>query len=86
MRRSQNRHQVDRETVAAGGHLPYQVRATDTSGTITLRRDTPVAALKKAGELIGDGSWDVQIVAPDGHVYETDGFDALRADATVETH
>ncbi len=68
-----------------GGNLPYQVRATDTSGTITLRRDTPAAALKKAGELIGDGSWDVQIVTPDGQVYETDGFDALRVDAEAQS-
>jgi hypothetical protein len=75
-----------RRRVETGGNLPYQVRATDTSGTITLRRDTPAAALKKAGELIGDGSWDVQIVTPDGHVYETDGFDALRVDAEVQTH
>ena len=65
--------------------MPYQVRGTDTSGTITLRRDTPAAALKKANELIGDGSWDVQIVTPDGLVYETDGFDALRVDTEVQT-
>ena len=65
--------------------MPYQVRGTATSGTITLRRDTPAAALKKANELIGDGSWDVQIVTPDGLVYETDGFDALRIDAEVQT-
>ncbi|CAN5375888.1 hypothetical protein BH11PSE4_BH11PSE4_31750 [soil metagenome] len=65
--------------------MPYQVRGTDTSGTITLRRDTPAAALKKAGELIGDGSWDVQIVTPDGDVYDTEKFDALRADAEVQS-
>jgi hypothetical protein len=46
-----------------------------------LRRDTAAAALKKATELTNDGCWDVQIGAPDGHVYESSAFAELRADA-----
>lgn len=65
--------------------MPYQVRGTDTSGTVTLRRDSMEAALKKANELIQDGSWDVEILAPDGHVYEAAAFDALHAEMSVKS-
>jgi len=68
-----------------GGLLPYFVKATDTSGTVTLRRDSAAAALKKAAELTNDGCWDVQIGAPDGHVYESTAFAELRADAEAHS-
>jgi hypothetical protein len=65
--------------------LPYQVKGTDTSGTVTLRRDSAEAALKKANELIQDGSWDVEILAPDGHVYEASAFAAMQAEMSVKS-
>jgi hypothetical protein len=43
------------------------------------------AALKKANELIQDGSWDVEILAPDGHTYEAAAFDALHAEMSVKS-
>ncbi|MDB5625674.1 MAG: hypothetical protein JWR73_1476, partial [Tardiphaga sp.] len=49
--------------------MPYLVQGTDTSGNVSLRRENAAAAAKKASELIADGCWDVQITAPDGHVY-----------------
>lgn len=65
--------------------MPYFVKATDTSGTVTLRRDTVAAALKKATELTNDGSWDVQIGTPDGRVYESDAFGELRTEAEAHS-
>ena len=53
----------------------YLVSATDTSGRIDLRRETPTAALKKARELIEDGCWDVKIYCPDGRIFASDEFD-----------
>lgn len=66
--------------------MPYYVKGTDTSGTITLRRDTAAAALKKATELTADGCWDVQIDTPEGRTYETSAFDAFRADHAVPSN
>ena len=60
--------------------MPYLIKGTDTSGTVTLRRDTVAAALKKAAELTDDGSWDIEIEMPDGRVVSADAFDALRAE------
>jgi hypothetical protein len=34
--------------------------------------------LKKAGELISDGCWNVEIVTPDGATYHPGEFDQLR--------
>jgi hypothetical protein len=65
--------------------LPYFVKGTDTSGTVTLRRDTAAAALKKATELTNDGCWDVQIGTPDGRVYESSEFGELRTDAEAHS-
>lgn len=56
-------------------HLPYRVKGTDTSGTLSLQRETAEGAQKKAAELTADGCWDVQIEAPDGHVYDASAFD-----------
>jgi hypothetical protein len=76
MRCSQNRHQVGRMRGRSEEvHLPYRVKGTDTSGTLSLRRDTAEGAQKKAAELTADGCWDVQIEAPDGHVYDASVFD-----------
>ena len=61
--------------------MSFFIQGTDTSGSISLRRDTTAAAVKKAGELIEDGCWDVQITTPDGRVYASTEFDRLLIDA-----
>lgn len=52
---------------------------TDTAGSITVRRDTAVAALKKAAELDRDSCWDITITGPDGRRYTMREFDQLPA-------
>jgi hypothetical protein len=61
--------------------MTFFIQGTDTSGSISLRRDSTAAAVKKAAELIADGCWDVQITTPDGRVYASTEFDQLRIDA-----
>ncbi|MDB5514367.1 MAG: hypothetical protein JWQ17_1125 [Tardiphaga sp.] len=61
--------------------MPFAIQGTDTSGSISLRRDTTAAAVKKAAELIADGCWDVQITTPDGRVYPSTEFDQLQSTA-----
>jgi hypothetical protein len=61
--------------------MPFAIQGTDTSGSISLRRETTAAAVKKAMELMADGCWDVQITTPDGRVYASGEFDQLQADA-----
>ena len=58
--------------------MVFLIHALDTSGTVTLRRESVMAAMKKADELILDGCWDVEIVTPDGATYHSDEFDQLR--------
>ena len=58
--------------------MKFFITARDTSGSITLYRDTVPAALKKAGELVLDGFFDVEIVIPDGALYHPGEFDQLR--------
>jgi hypothetical protein len=65
----------------SGDAMSFVIQGTDTSGSISLRRDTTAAAVKKAAELISDGCWDVQITTPDGRVYASPEFDQLRIDA-----
>jgi hypothetical protein len=65
--------------------MQYRVNAVDTSGTLVLHRDTAVAAIKKAEELIADGSWDVEIVAPDGVGYGATEFDQLKSQSGALT-
>ena len=47
----------------------YEISGFDTSGSVKLKRMSFPAALKKARELLEDGCWDVQTLAPDGRVY-----------------
>lgn len=61
--------------------MPYLIQGTDTSGSVSLRRDTIAGAAKKAAELIVDGCWDVQITTPDGRIYTSAEFDQLEAKA-----
>jgi hypothetical protein len=57
--------------------MVFLINALDTSGTVTLRRESVSAAMKKAAELIADGCWDVEIVTPDGGTYNSSEFDRL---------
>lgn len=59
--------------------MPFFVKGTDTSGTVSLRRDNAAGAAKKARELIDDGSWDVEIIAPDGRALPYAEFEAMHA-------
>ena len=61
--------------------MAYIIQGTDTSGNVSLRRETAAAAAKKASELSADGCWDVQITAPDGHVYSDVEFSKLETSA-----
>jgi hypothetical protein len=56
------------------------LRSGRNSDSITLRRETAAAALKKAAELADDGCRDIAITAPDGHQYPSQAFDKLPAD------
>ena len=60
--------------------VPFQVKGTDTSGSVALRRDSVAASLKKAEELIADGCWDVEITMPDGRIFASPEFDQLRSE------
>ena len=59
--------------------MGFLVTGTDTSGRITLRRETAAAALKKATELAEDGCRDIAITTPDGRQYPSQAFDQLAA-------
>ena len=58
--------------------MRFLITAQDTAGSVTLNRETVPAALKKAGELISDGCWNVEIVTPDGATYHPGEFDLLK--------
>jgi hypothetical protein len=60
--------------------MRFLITGTDTSGSITLRRESAAAALKKAAELADGGCRNVAITAPDGHRYPSEKFDQLPAD------
>jgi hypothetical protein len=57
----------------------FVISAIDTSGSVTLKRMSFAAALKKARELIEDHCWDVQITGPDGRVYTSADFATAEA-------
>jgi len=58
--------------------MMFLINAQDTAGNVTLNRASVPAALKKAGELISDGCWNVEIITPDGATYQPGEFDQLR--------
>jgi len=58
--------------------MKFYITALDTSGKVTLQRDTVPAAIKKASELISDGCLNVEIVMPDGATYHRGEFEQLR--------
>jgi hypothetical protein len=58
--------------------MKFFITALDTSGIITLRRDSVPAAMKKATELLSDGCLNVEIITPDGAAYSPSQFEQLR--------
>ena len=58
--------------------MAYIITATNLVGAISLRRDAPIAALKKALELIEQGMMNVRITDEQGRQYEPAEFDQLR--------
>lgn len=67
-------------------NLPFFVKGTDTSGTVSLRRDNAAGAVKKAKELLEDGSWDIEITSPDGLVYPLAEFEAMQDGPSATKH
>jgi hypothetical protein len=61
-----------------GAAMKFYITALDTSGTVTLHRDSVPAAIKKASELISDGCLNVEIVMPDGATYRRGEFEQLK--------
>lgn len=58
--------------------MKFYIQGLDTSGSVTLHRDSVPAAIKKATELISDGYLNVEIITPDGAAYHAGEFDQLR--------
>jgi len=58
--------------------MKFFITALDTSGIITLRRDSVPAAMKKATELLSDGCLNVEIHTPDGAAYSPGQFEQLQ--------
>jgi len=63
--------------------MTYIITATNLVGAISLRRDDPVAALKKAHELIEQGMMNVRITDAQGRQYEPAEFDQLHVTEKV---
>ena len=59
--------------------MDYIITGRNATGAISLRRESAVAAIKKAVELMGDGHLEVQITDPDGRVYSHKEFSQLYA-------
>ena len=57
--------------------MDYIITGRNATGAISLRRESAVAAIKKAVELMGDGHLEVQITDPDGRVYSHTEFSQL---------
>ena len=45
--------------------MSYIITGTNSAGVLSLKRDSAVAAVKKAAELMRDGARDVHITAQD---------------------
>ena len=68
-------------TPSSGNFMCYIITGTNSAGVLSLKRDSAVAAVKKAAELMGDGARDVHITDPDGRVYSDVEFAQLVAAA-----
>jgi hypothetical protein len=58
--------------------MRFSITALDTSGIVTLHRESVPAAVKKATELVSDGCLNVEIIAPDGAAYKPAEFEQLK--------
>jgi hypothetical protein len=58
--------------------MKFFITALDTSGIVTLRRDSAAAAMKKATELLLDGCLNVEIITPDGAAFSPGQFEQLQ--------
>jgi hypothetical protein len=58
--------------------MTYVITATNLIGAISLRRDAPMAAVKKALELIEQGMMNVTITDEQGRQFEPAEFDRLQ--------
>ncbi|RAI42684.1 hypothetical protein [Rhodoplanes roseus] len=54
--------------------MSYIITGHDTAGAVTLRRESPAAAIKKADELLDEGVTDIQITDLDGQAYSRADF------------
>lgn len=63
--------------------MTYLIKATDTSGILSLHRDTELSATKKAAELVRDGCWDVSIVDHKGQAITANDAVAARTSASA---
>jgi hypothetical protein len=61
--------------------MPYTITARNLVGAISLRRDAPGAALKKALELVEQGMLNVCITDEQGRQFEPAEFDQLHVAA-----
>ena len=61
--------------------MPYTITATNLVGAISLRREGPAAALKKALELVEQGMLNVRISDEQGRQFEPAEFDQLHVAA-----
>jgi hypothetical protein len=61
----------------SGNFMSYIVTGTNSAGVLSLKRDSAEAAVKKAVELMGEGTRDVHITDPDGRVYRDAEFAQL---------
>ena len=60
--------------------MTYVITATNLIGAISLRRDAPLAAAKKAHELIQQGMMNVTITDEEGRQFEPAEFDRLHVE------
>jgi hypothetical protein len=54
--------------------MSYIITGTDSAGVLSLKRDSATAAVKKAVELMAEGTRDVHITDPDGRVFSDAEF------------
>ena len=66
-------------TRISGHFMSYIITGTDSAGALSLKRDSAVAAIKKAVELMADGCRDVFITDPNGRIHSHAEFDQLHA-------
>jgi|KBSMisStandDraft_5_1062788.scaffolds.fasta_scaffold329631_2 hypothetical protein len=72
------RSQNDDPFLSGGPFMKFYIQGLDTSGSVTLHRESVPAAIKKATELISDGYLNVEIITPDGAACHAGEFDQLR--------